>query len=77
MCGHFSCLLQQFLHRVLRERHFKSLSCAYSAKGWRPRAGGPHIHSKLRPVLDLLLAARPGARDYLSMRAYVRRPSRQ
>jgi len=34
-------------------------------------AGGPHIHCKLRPVLDLLLAARPGARDYLSMRAFV------
>ncbi|KAK9822825.1 hypothetical protein WJX81_005639 [Elliptochloris bilobata] len=35
------------------------------------RQGGPAIHSKLRPVLDLLLAARPGARDYMCMRAFV------
>lgn len=39
-------------------------------------AGGPHIHPKLRPVLDLLLAARPGARDYVAMRAFVRAPAR-
>ena len=32
------------------------------------------IYNKLRPVLDLLLAARPNARDYMRMRAAVRTP---
>ena len=35
-------------------------------------AGGPVIHTRLRPVLDLLMAARPHQRDYLNMRAFVR-----
>ena len=30
------------------------------------------MHTKLRPVLDLLMAARPGARDYMRMRLAVR-----
>ena len=32
------------------------------------------IHTKLRPVLDLLIAARPHQRDYMCMRAFVRAP---
>lgn len=30
------------------------------------------MHTKLRPVLDLMMAARPGARDYMRMRLAVR-----
>ena len=32
------------------------------------------MHTKLRPVLDLLMAARPHARDYMRMRLAVRLP---